>query len=265
MTCKNPPCKKKKSLNEFGLCPSCVEICERFRKNDDNSEPVDKNNEKDANFEEFITIHDKLKKGETVDYNTMMTALFGGIYSLATKIENVKKDLEHELTTTNRKIEETNDRLDDALVKIKELELKVEQKEEYNMQSSIVFQNLPVSESKSDKELVEEILADVNADGLNVFDAITTVKRVGQSETKAGTILVEIVTDEAKVKIMKAKKTLLKHPNMMKRKIKIRNMKSKEQMTYENNLHQLLSLVPDGNQFGLNGIGKLIKRTRTEV
>ena len=64
---------------------------------------------------------------------------------------------------------------------------------------------------------------------------------------------------------MKAKKALLKHPNLMKRKIKIRNMKSKEQMTFENNLYQLLSLLPDGNQYGLNGIGKLIKMTRHEA
>ena len=82
---------------------------------------------------------------------------------------------------------------------------------------------------------------------------------------KLGTILVEIATEEAKIKIMKAKKTLLKHPNMMKRKVKIRNMKTKEQMTYENNLYQLLSLLPDGNQFGLNGIGKLVKMTRCEA
>ena len=61
---------------------------------------------------------------------------------------------------------------------------------------------------------------------------------------------------------MKAKKALLKHPNLMKRKIKIRNMKSKEQMTFENNLYQLRSLLPNGNQYGLNGIGKLIKMTR---
>ena len=64
---------------------------------------------------------------------------------------------------------------------------------------------------------------------------------------------------------MKAKKALLKHPNLMKRKIKIRNMKSKEQMTFENNLYQLRSLLPNGNQYGLNGIGKLIKMTRREA
>ena len=155
----------------------------------------------------------------------------------------MKKDLEHELKTTNRKLEETNDRLDDALSKVKELEAKVEQKDKFNIQSSIVFQNLPVSESKSDKELVEEILIDVNADGLNVSEAITKVKRVGQSDTKAGTILVEIVTDEAKINIMKAKKSLLTHPNLMKRKIKIRNMKSKEQMTYENFLLCLMEII----------------------
>ena len=129
----------------------------------------------------------------------------------------------------------------------------------------IVFQNLPASENKSDKELVEEILLDIEADGLNVCDVIAKVKRVGQNDSKPGTILVEITTEESKIKIMKAKKVLLKHPNLMKRKIKIRNMKSKEQMTFENNLYQLLSLLPNGNQYGLNGVGKLIKMTRREA
>jgi len=241
-------------------------MCERLRKNDDDDlDSADKPNEQDDNFEEFLDIHDKLKKGVSVDYNTMMTGLFGGIFSLALKIENERKDLELGIKATNRKLKETNDRLDDALRQIDVLETKLEQKQEFNIQNSIVFQNLPASENKSDRELVEEILLDVNTDGLNVSDVITKVKRVSQSDSKPGTILVEITSEESKIMIMKAKKVLLKHPNLMRRKIKIRNMKSKEQMTFENNLYQLLSLLPDGNQYGLNGVGKLIKRTRREA
>jgi glutaredoxin-related protein len=105
MTCKNPPCKKKKNLNNLGLCPSCAEMCERLRQQEDNLETVDEPHEKDDNFEEFINIYDKMKKGVNVDYNSMMTALFGGIVSLASKIENVKKDLELEVKVTNRKLD----------------------------------------------------------------------------------------------------------------------------------------------------------------
>ena len=39
-------------------------------------------------------MYDKIKKCVNVDYNTIMTALFCGIVSLALKIKNVKKDLE---------------------------------------------------------------------------------------------------------------------------------------------------------------------------
>ena len=62
---------------------------------------------------------------------------------------------------------------------------------------------------------------------------------------KPGTILVKITKEESKIKIMNDKKALLKHPNLMKRKIKIWIMKSKEQMTHKNNLYQLFSLLPN--------------------
>ena len=97
-----------------------------------------------------------------------------------------------------------------------------------------------------------QILSDIDAEDLS--DAIVKVKRVGQSVVKPGTILVEIKTEDCKIKIMKAKKVLLKHSNLMKRKVKVRNMKSKEQMMHENNLYQLLSLLPNGDRFGLIGV-----------
>ena len=75
----------------------------------------------DGDFEEFRDIHDKLKKGVSVDYNTMMTALFGGIFSLVSKINNLRKDYEPKIRATNRKFKETNGRLDDALSQIAEI------------------------------------------------------------------------------------------------------------------------------------------------
>ena len=61
------------------------------------------------------------------------------------KNENVKKDLKLEVKVINRKLEETNDRLDEAHVQINELEAKLDRKEEFNIQYSIVVQNLPAS------------------------------------------------------------------------------------------------------------------------
>ena len=66
---------------------------DRLRNDDDNLEPVEKLNEKDDNFEEFRDIHDKLKNVVSVDYNTMMTAVFGGIFSLASKSKMLGKIL----------------------------------------------------------------------------------------------------------------------------------------------------------------------------
>ena len=57
----------------------------------------------------------------------------------------MKKDLKLEVKVINRKLEETNDRLDEAHVQINELEAKLDRKEEFNIQYSIVVQNLPAS------------------------------------------------------------------------------------------------------------------------
>ena len=110
-------------------------------------------------------------------------------------------------------------------------------------------------------ELVVEVLSEVNAKGVTVYENIVRVKRVGQGGDKEGTILVEMKSEEAKIKIMKTKKCLMQHLNPTWRKLKIRNMKSNEQMNHENNLYQILSLIPSGNQFVLSGSGKLVKRT----
>ena len=49
------------------------------------------------------------------------------------------------------------------------------------------------------------------------------------------------------------------HQNMLRLNVEIRNMKSKEQMQNENNIYQILSMLPTGNQFILNGVGKITK------
>ena len=108
-------------------------------------------------------------------------------------------------------------------------------------------------------DLLIDVFKEINAEGINESD-IVRVKRVGHGTDKEGTILVEMESEDTKIKVMKTKKCLMKHQNPMLRKLKMRNMKSLEQMNQENNLYKILSLIPSGDQFVLSGSGKIVRR-----
>ena len=76
MECLNPKCHKKKNLNVYGLCPSCFDMCESLKHLADEPEVVT------DYLDELRCILDKMKNNKSVDYNTMMTALFGGTFEL---------------------------------------------------------------------------------------------------------------------------------------------------------------------------------------
>jgi hypothetical protein len=79
-------------------------------------------------------------------------------------------------------------------------------------------------------------------------------------------------SEEVKFKFLKAKKIRMAHQNMLRINVKIQNMKSKEQMQNENNIHQILPMLPPGNQFILNPNGRPVdcltkysKRSRKSI
>ena len=251
MECLNPKCHKKKNLNVHGLCDSCAAMCESLRHIDDEPEVVT------DYLDELKCILGKMKNNKAVDYNTMMTALFGGILSLSEDIRKCNRDLEDRIEITQNKLDHTIEKLSEAEARIQILE---NSKPEFDLKPSLVIQKLPRSETKSDMELVIDVFKVINAEGVNEYEDIVKVKRVGHGTDKDGTILVEMKSEDAKIRIMKTKKCLMKHQNLMLRKLKIRNMKSQEQMNQENNLYKILSLIPSGDQLVLSGSGKLVKR-----
>ena len=253
MECLNPKCHKKKNLNVHGLCDSCAAMCESLRHISDEPEVVT------DYLDELRSILDKMKSNKAVDYNTMMTALFGGILSLSEDIRKCNRDLENKIEGTQNKLDVTIEKLSDAEARITILESSIS-KPDFDLKPSLVIQKLPRSETKSDMELVIEVFREINAEGVSESEDIVKVKRVGHCADKVGTILVEMKSEDDKIKVMKAKKSLMKHQNLMLRKLKIRNMKSLEQMNQENNLYKILSLIPSGDQFVLSGSGKIVRR-----
>ena len=247
MTCLGPKCNRKRSLNSYGLCPDCEEIRKLVERTSNPTEAPENNHEvPDQNLSEVNHIFQKLKRGESLDQRTIMTALFGGILGLSAEITNIKTHYAREIENVKTKVTQIEVETKAA---IEALERKVGAKEEFAVPCSIAFTNLSKSPTKDDETLVKEILHEVNATNVDVQNDIVKVKRIGANEHKHGTVLVEIGTVEKKIQIMRTKKHLLKHQNMNLRKIQIRNMKTQDQMNFENAIYFLLSKLPDGNQF----------------
>ena len=72
--------------------------------------------------------------------------------------------------------------------------------------------------------------------------------------------MVKICDENFKVKIMKNKKELKNHADEGLKKLKIMNFKSQEQILYENALRSVLSIMPNGDQYELNGTMRLVSR-----
>ena len=72
-----------------------------------------------------------------------------------------------------------------------------------------------------------------------------------------GTVLVEVSNLDVKAKIMKNKKVLESHANPEMKNLRIKNMKTQEQMNYEHSTRQLLKMVPGGDSWYVAGNGRL--------
>ena len=69
--------------------------------------------------------------------------------------------------------------------------------------------------------------------------------------------MVKISDEHSKVK---SKKELKNHADAELKKLKIMNFKTQEQILFENALRNVLAIIPNGDQFELNGNMRLISR-----
>ena len=89
------------------------------------------------------------------------------------------------------------------------------------------------------------------------------VERKGNISGGLGSVLVKLANDDLKKQIMKKKNAMLKSntdPGI--RNLKIMNYKAPEHIVFENALRNVLSLLPNGNQYELNGNMKLVSASR---
>ena len=108
--------------------------------------------------------------------------------------------------------------------------------------------------------VVKETLAQLKIEEFVPDDDIKKVIRKGNKNGKLGSIFVKLSDENFKVKIMKAKKELKNHGDEQLKKLKIMNFKTQELILYENALRNVLSVIPNGNDYELNGKMLLVAR-----
>ena len=279
--CASDGCQRNSDPNKNGLCGVCHRVIVRFQQNrnardqqvndrqgiDNNEVP---NIDNVVEFPDPATVHlppldmtemnrlyQQVADGEMVDNAEVMKSAFGMMMHVAASLNTVNK-----LKTD---IRSNSDR-------ISSLEAKVGGQEEVAVPLGLAIQNLPLPNGVSEIENVRDAISEIGAPNVITNIHITKVirkghkaeTRPGANDGRLGTVLVEVSTTDVKAAIMKSKKRLENHVNPVMKNLKIKNMKSQEQMNQEFATRQLLKMVPGGNQWYVAGNGQL-KPTRGGV
>ena len=144
---------------------------------------------------------------------------------------------------------------------IQELENKIGAADEVSEKLGLAIRNLPHPPyGRSELDNTRDALAQINAPGIDASLDVVKAIRVGQSEANLGTVKVEIRNEKCRASIMKTKKCLANHQNNIMKKLIIKNLKSKSQMSLENFGNDLLQLIPGGNNMYILENGHLKRK-----
>ena len=276
--CKNSQdgCQRNADLNHDGLCGVCHRVTERLQQargardqvvNDRRNlggQPPDLNNQIEfpgaaaaaidlpaLDMTKMNRLYQQVNNGEEVSNQELMSSAFSMMMHMATnmnKVNDIRVD-----------VQKNKDR-------ISALEAKVGSAEEVATQLGLAIQNLPLpTNGTSELNNARSALAEIRATNVDVNHAITKAvrkgfkaeTRPGAGDAKLGTVLVEVSNVDVKSKIMKNKKVLENHTNPSIKNLKIKNMKTQEQLNYEFSTRQLLRMVPGGDGWYVAGNGRL--------
>ena len=230
--CISQNCNRKPdSSNNQNLCILCFDW---FTKCQEQSRPAQqpKNLE---NYQELSYIYNNLSNGIPVDSNVMMKALLGSMMNLLNQNEQVI-EIRQEISDLSNKVNDLETELSESKHKLFKLEYS--------------FAEL---KQKDDHAVITKALAELHIEDFVPDDDVVKVLRKSNKNGKLGSLFVKLSDESFKVKIMKKKKELINHGDESLRKLKIMNYKSPEQILLENALRKVLSVMPDGDRYELNG------------
>ena len=164
-------------------------------------------------------------------------------------------------------LEGVKEKLDDHDGRLEALENKIGGQSEFPIPLTIVMQNLPPSQAVNDETLAQKVIENIQIEGVSGAD----VKRVlrkgfklsnGSQRGRPGTLMVELSSKEAKLKVLRAKKSLAQHQSEDMKMVRIDSMKTQDTLNQEHFNRTLLKMTPGGEQYYIAGSGALRPQTR---
>ena len=293
MTCRNKGCKIKARLNpRTGLCPSCDEFVmstarrlenndrqqhareashDAHRNLDDDPQPQDPSLPHGNNIFDFPTAStsatqplpnidlndiikncEEAKKGNPVDTGKVLGDMLGMIVHMFARQSDIDE--------TKGVVHSNTDR-------IAHLEAKVGGKDDVAYPRSIAIRKLPLPPlGVSELQNAQHYLKEVNAQGVDVTrDTVKAIRKESMKHDPTlgpnlGTVLVELSDDETRGKIMKAKKNLMNHSNMILKNLIIKNAMTPAEMKAQNTNLGILNLITGNNEYFIAGNGSIRKK-----
>ena len=118
---------------------------------------------------------------------------------------------------------------------------------------------MPQLDDGDELTCVKEVLSQLQIDDFDLDEDLVRIERKGQGNGKLGSVFVKISNAEVKRKIMK-KNELKNNVDPEVKKLKIMNYKLQEQILFKNALRNVLSLMPDGHLYELNGNMRFVQK-----
>ena len=202
-----------------------------------------------------------MANGIYVDQNEIMRVMVGSMLQIVNQNHMVTQ-LQEETKNLCLTVKDLEDNLLETKVKVYNLEYDVQKLNGFSASYSIVIRNLEIPINGNDKEAVEKALEKIGIEEFEPKEDLLKVERKGNTAGKLGSVLVKFANDDLKKKVMKKKNDMIQNsaePGI--NKLKIMNYKAPEHIIFENALRNVLSLLPNANQYELNGNMKLVSRT----
>ena len=139
-------------------------------------------------------------------------------------------------------------------LRIQHLEAKLASQNGISEKLGIVIRNLPhANAGQEELDYVRWIISEIKPPGVDIHRDVVKAERIGQTNA----VKVEIRNEQARASIMKNKKNLKNHRFPIFNNLIIKNLKTDDQMSFENFTHDLLKIIPNGSDLFVSGNGHL--------
>ena len=297
MTCSNKGCKIKAKINpKTGLCQGCDEFFQGINRRVDHldrrhqarDKSLDARRHLDSlqDSDELATSHppgnnmvnfpsvttassiqsqlpnvdlndiikscEAAKNGEQIDTGKVLGDMMGMMVHMFAK--------QSENDAIREQVNSNTDR-------IAHLEAKVGDASEVAYPRSLAIRKLPLPpHGVTELENVQHYLKEIKVEGFDVNrDVIKAIRKEASKHDpnigpNLGTVLVELKCEEVRGKLMKTKKHLMNHPNIVMRSLIIKNAMSPSEMKAQNTHFGLLKMITGSNDFFIAGNGAIRKK-----